>query len=204
MQVHCFPNPDFVSNTFIIAPADNKVLIIDPGNPDIWPIREWLSQNNSQIESVILTHEHFDHCAGVNALYEWSPFELICTEEAAKNIGNKRQNFSYYFDNTNAFEIKLPAKIVRDGDSIHWGTERFDFIETPGHSPGGLCIKTIKALFTGDTLLNKTKTPLSFPHSNKKDYQRSIEKLKNILVPGTTIYPGHGEPFVYSENLNFI
>ena len=204
MQVHCITNPDFGSNTFIIELANNKALIIDPGNPAIWSITEWLAQNNSQVESVILTHEHFDHCAGVNALYEWSSFELICTETAAKNIGNSRQNFSFYFDKTNAFEIKLPTKIVRDGDSIHWGTERFDFIETPGHSPGGLCIKTEDAIFTGDTFLNETKTPLSFPHSNKKDYRQSIEKLKNILRPGMTIYPGHGKQFVYSEYLNLM
>lgn len=199
MHVHTFQNPYFGSNTFIITLNNNKSVVVDPGNPVIQSITDWVSQNNSKIESVILTHEHFDHCAGVNALFEWSPFELICTEEAAANIALSRQNFSFYVENVNTFEIKLPTKIVRDGDSIQWGAERFDFIQIPGHSPGGLCIKTENAFFTGDTLLYKTKTPLSFPHSNKKDYQRSIEKLKNTLVPGKTIYPGHGESFIYSE-----
>lgn len=198
MQIHCLPNPGFGSNTYIIELANNKALIIDPGNPDINPVKDWLTQNNRQIESVILTHEHSDHCAGVNALYEWSPFELICTEATAKNIASNRQNFSYYIDKNNAFEINLPGRIVRDGDSIYWEAQRFDFFETPGHSPGGLCIKAGNTLFTGDTLLNQTKTPLCFPHSNKNDYHRSKEKLKNILIPGMTIYPGHGDAFIWN------
>ena len=203
-MTHQLVNPGYFSNTFIIETCQQKVIIVDPGNHDISPIKTWLAQNEKTLVAVILTHEHFDHCAGVNALYKWSSFELICTETTAKNISNSRQNFSYYIDNTKAFEIKLPTNIVREGDSIYWGIERFDFIETPGHSPGGLCIKTENAFFTGDTLLNKTKTPLSFPHSNKKDYRQSIEKLKNILRSGMTIYPGHGKQFVYSECLNLM
>ena len=203
-MIHQFVNPNYFSNTFIIETNQQNVIIVDPGNNDISPIKTWLIQNKKTLVAVILTHEHFDHCAGVNALYEWSSFELICTQTTAKNIGNSRQNFSFYIDNAKAFEIKLPTKTVSDGDIIHRGTERFDFIETPGHSPGGLCIKTEDAFFTGDTLLNKTKTPLSFPHSNKKDYHRSVEKLKKILIPGNTIYPGHGEPYVYSDFKSYL
>ena len=203
-MIHQLVNPVYFSNTFIIETNQQNIIIVDPGNHDIAPIKTWLTQNEKKLVAVILTHEHFDHCAGVNALYEWSSFDLICTQTAVKNIGNSRQNFSFYYDKSNAFEIKLPTKIVRDRDLIHWGTEPFDFIETPGHSPGGLCIKTGDAIFTGDTLLNKTKTPLSFTHSNKKDYRQSIEKLKSILRPGMTIYPGHGEPYIYSECLNLI
>jgi len=79
------------------------------------------------------------------------------------------------------------------------GTE-FTSIATPGHSPGSACIFTKDAVFTGDTLLNNTKTPLTFPHSNRNDYANSIQKIKPLLKPGMTIYPGHGEPFVVNEN----
>jgi len=72
----------------------------------------------------------------------------------------------------------------------------FTFISTPGHSPGSVCIFTKDAVFTGDTLLNNTKTPLTFPHSNRNDYANSIQKLKTLLKPGITVYPGHGEAFV--------
>jgi len=63
-----------------------------------------------------------------------------------------------------------------------------------------VCIFTKDAVFTGDTLLNNTKTPLTFPHSNRKDYANSIQKLKTLLNPGMTIFPGHGEAFVVNEN----
>jgi glyoxylase-like metal-dependent hydrolase (beta-lactamase superfamily II) len=62
-----------------------------------------------------------------------------------------------------------------------------------------VCIFTKDAEFTGDTLLNNTKIPLTFPHSNHKDYANSIQKIKPLLKPGMTIYPGHGESFVVDE-----
>jgi glyoxylase-like metal-dependent hydrolase (beta-lactamase superfamily II) len=52
------------------------------------------------------------------------------------------------------------------------------------------------AIWVGRRDTNNTKTPLTFPHSNRKDYANSIQKLKALIKPGTTIYPGHGEAFV--------
>ena len=75
----------------------------------------------------------------------------------------------------------------------------FLFMETPGHSPGGACIFTSDAVFTGDTILNQMKAPLNFPHSNKKQYDISLIKIKKQLKPGMTIFPGHGEPFKYNS-----
>jgi glyoxylase-like metal-dependent hydrolase (beta-lactamase superfamily II) len=63
-----------------------------------------------------------------------------------------------------------------------------------------VCIFTKDAVFTGDTLLNNTKTPLTFPLSNRKYYTNSIQKIKTLLKPGMTIYPGHGVAFVVNEN----
>jgi len=63
-----------------------------------------------------------------------------------------------------------------------------------------VCIFTHDAFFTGDTLLNNSKTPLTFPRSNLNDYANAIQKIKPLLKPGMTIYPGHGEAFVVNEN----
>lgn len=198
VKVNRFISPAFDSNTYLLELINGQVIIIDPGNPDVSPLTSWLTENKKELAAVMLTHEHFDHCAGVNPLFQWSPFELICSKSAAKNIGNNRQNFSFYIDKSTAFEIDHPVRVVSNREVIIIGTAEFLFIETPGHSPGGNCIRAGTAIFTGDTLLNNSKTPLTFPHSSKKDYQASIEKLKALIEPGMTIYPGHGQPFVFN------
>ena len=194
-RVGLIHNKLFDSNGYVINITPSKVIIVDPGNPDTIDLKTWLSENNKTVIAVFLTHEHADHCAGVTELHKIQPFQLFCSQACATNIGNCKQNFSFYIESISPFEIKIPARIVNDGAKIDLEGTDFTFIATPGHSPGSVCIFTNDTVFTGDTLLNNTKTPLTFPHSNRKDYANSIQKIKTLLNPGMTIYPGHGEPF---------
>ena len=183
----------------MIDPGDHEIILIDPGDPDISAITNWLNHNTKQIRAVLLTHEHADHCAGVNALHEMQSFNLFCSQACYTTIGNSKQNLSFYHSDIETFEVKIPARIIQDGESFLIGELSFTFMETPGHSPGSMCIFAGNAVFTGDTLLNNIKTPLTFPHSNRKQYAASIEKLKNLLKPGMIIHPGHGEAFEWGR-----
>jgi glyoxylase-like metal-dependent hydrolase (beta-lactamase superfamily II) len=203
MVLHRFINTYREANTYVVEVADGKVVIIDFGDYDLEDFCNWLKNNNKEIAAVFLTHEHSDHCSGLDALYERFQFTLYCSEKCEKNIRDKKQNFSYYIDRT-PFELTLPAAIVKEGETIRIGDRGFEIIETPGHSPGGICIFTENAVFTGDTILNGTKTPLSFPHSSKKDYKESIQKILSLLEPGMMIYPGHHEPFVYESEESLV
>lgn len=199
MKVTRFISSYHSSNAFIIELQNNEIAIIDPGDPDINSTKDWLLESNYCIGNVILTHEHADHCAGLNTLYQFQPFRLFCSEACAKNIALGKQNFSFYIDIIDAFEIHLPSIIIKDGEVKNIGGTDFTFIETPGHSPGSMCIFANNSVFTGDTLLNNIKTPLTFPHSNRKHYAESLEKLKSLILPGMAIYPGHGEPFNFES-----
>lgn len=202
MIVHQLVNKFRGANTFIIEVCDDSVVLVDPGDPDISPLLNLLQEKKKKIMAAILTHEHADHCGGLINYHSSAP--VYCSEATARNIGSSKQNLSLYIENTQPFEVKTQTTIVRDGETKQLGAVGFTFFKTPGHSPGSICIRTGTAIFTGDTLLNNSKTPLTFPHSNKKDYQASIERLKTIIDPGMTVYPGHGEPYVYSECLNLM
>ena len=93
----------------------------------------------------------------------------------------------------------MPTQIVEDNETFKVGEFDFWFMETPGHSPGGACIFTSNAVFVGDTILNKQKVPLNFPHSDRLLYSKSLKKLESHIKLGMTVYPGHGEPFVYTS-----
>lgn len=197
MVIHQLVNHFRGANTFIIEVSEDSVVLVDPGDPDTAPLKKLLKEKQKKVAAVILTHEHFDHCGGLPHLSLNESFPVFCSASAAQNIENPKQNLSRYIESIEPFEVKAQTTIVRDGETKQLGNVSFTFFETPGHSPGGICIRAGTAIFTGDTLLNNTKTPLSFPHSNKKDYQASIEKLKRLIIPGMIIYPGHGQPFVF-------
>ena len=199
MKIHQFVNPHRLSNTYALELEDNTVALVDVGNFDTTDFLDWLIDNNKTLSHVMLTHEHADHCCGLEALYETNPFQLICTAKCAENIKNSRQNFSYYLEDIPTFEVALTdIVIVEDSNVKSLGDQSFVFIETPGHSPGGMSILNNNNLFTGDTILNGIKSPLTFPHSNRSDYKKSIEKIKKILKKDMVIYPGHDKPFTFN------
>jgi len=204
MKVHRYISSYHASNAFVIEIHDKEVVIIDPGDPETKSLITNLISQSKIINSIFVTHEHADHCAGLNNLYDFQPFELFCSLACAQNIAKSKQNFSFYIDIIPAFEVNLPSVTVADGEVKSVAGVDFKFVETPGHSPGSVCIFTNNSVFTGDTLLNNTKTPLTFPHSNRKQYAESIEKLKTLIQPGMMIYPGHGDPFIFESWNQFV
>ena len=200
MIYHKIKNIFFNSNTYIVENKHKKIIVIDPGNPDIQTLISLINKNKWSIEGVFLTHEHADHIAGLPALYNFKKFPVFCSKMTSLNIGNCVNNFSKYIDEIKTFEIDINTQILCDNEFFNVGNMEFFFLETPGHSPGGACFFTSDAVFTGDTILNQmTSPPLNFHHSNRKHYDISLRKFKNQLKHGMTIYPGHGDPFKYNS-----
>lgn len=196
MSLNKIINNPISSNCFVVTSSvSNKCIIVDPGTKDNWELLRLLKKNNLHPELVILTHEHFDHCIGVNMLTEIYSIKLICSQVASSRIANSKTNFSSYYDEVESFEIKHPIEVIKDESSYIFEENIIHFYETPGHSPGSMCFRIGCSFFTGDTLLNNMKIPLKLPGSNKEKHKISVEKLENIIIPGMIIYPGHGESF---------
>lgn len=198
MNYHFIINTFHSSTTYLLEVGQNEWVIVDPG----WShhkLDEWIVEKKPRIMALILTHEHADHCAGTNRLSRKYNVPLFCTSECKKGIAGSKQNLSLYIDDIPAFVINVPTIAVSDRQKLKLGYFDFTFVTTPGHSPGSMCIISGNTVITGDTLLLKTKTPLNFPHSNKTDYAKSVEKLKTNIFSGMTIFPGHGEPFILNS-----
>jgi hydroxyacylglutathione hydrolase len=194
-------NEPIHSNSYIIWQIGQKSsIIIDPGSFHNKGIKSFLKLKQLKAEYIILTHEHFDHCAGVNDLIGFTGCNLVCSRITAVGIKNSKNNLSRYFEEIDEFQILYDPQIVKDGETLTLCNIQFQFYETPGHSPGSTCIKVGKNLFSGDTLLDKTASPLKLPGGNKDEYKKSISQIKSILSSDEfTVKPGHGNSFRYSK-----
>ncbi len=118
--------------------SDNEALAVDPGR-DISAILETAKKENATIKGVYLTHSHADFIAGHIEMAG----ALNCPIYQSKKSGA-------------AYSIHP----LSEGDRIAVGSASVKFIDTPGHTPDGMCAlvsgksssDTTEAMFTGDVL----------------------------------------------------
>lgn len=83
---------------------------------------------------------------------------------------------------------------VKEGDTISIGSLNFEVIETPGHTPGGVCYleRTEKILFSGDTLFAGS---IGRTDNQWADYDSLMSGIFGKLMEldgDITVIPGHG------------
>jgi glyoxylase-like metal-dependent hydrolase (beta-lactamase superfamily II) len=84
-------------------------------------------------------------------------------------------------------------RLLKDGDTIDVGSLKFTVIHTPGHSPGGICLRFKKAIFTGDTLFAGSIGRTDLKGGDYDTLVASIRERLFILFDDVYLYPGHGE-----------
>ena len=110
-----------------------------------------------------------------------------------------------HYDHTGAVEAlcKEPQKLrydrlLHEGDTIQLDELTFTVLETPGHTPGGVCYQVGDVIFSGDTLFQLSVGRTDFPGGDAAALKKSVQRLRDL--PGEyTICPGHGSPTYLSQ-----
>lgn len=198
-----YVNELMTSNCYVIYDESTKhCIVIDPGSEKSDREISFIREHNLKLDYVFVTHEHSDHNWGVNALMEAiGDASLVCSEECAKRVNKQfKAYFLLYYDDPNYYyNLHQPDILIKlDYNILHWNGFKVEFILTPGHSYGSMCIKIEDKLFTGDTIM-PYKPYFNGRDSNEEDWESSIDKLENKLPLDTIIYPGHGESLTFNE-----
>lgn len=196
IKVESFENELLASKCYVVIDEVSKsCLVIDPASKECLKEIELIERLGLKLEYIIITHEHTDHCWGVNALKRMYPDSKIVYSEACNNNIKKANRifFQFYFDNLDEYDDVLPPDVIikTSDDFILWGNNKVQFILTPGHSLGSMCIELKGILFTGDTL---TPFPPVFSGSgrNKEDWEKSVKQVLSKFSKSALLYPGHG------------
>ena len=78
----------------------------------------------------------------------------------------------------------------------------FRVIETPGHSPGSVCLACGDVLFTGDTLFHTSCGRTDLPGGNMDQLLPTLRRLYS-LEGDYEIYPGHMDPTTLDKERRF-
>lgn len=181
-----------LTNCYVVACDQTKEgVVIDPGgHPD--RILKAIEEAGVSVRYVLNTHCHFDHM-GANADIVEATGALLALHPAERPILESRGGAQWF--GVPVRESPPPDVELRGGDVLSVGTLRFQVLETPGHSPGGLTfyLEEQGAAFDGDLLFAMGVGRTDLPGGDWDTLMRSIRDVLFALPDETVIYPGHGQ-----------
>jgi glyoxylase-like metal-dependent hydrolase (beta-lactamase superfamily II) len=198
VEVHKVSGAAFDGNVYLIL--DQRPILVDAGmmaGPTLKNIKNFIDPG--KIEMIVLTHCHHDHSGAAPALKEATGARLLLSEKEAGAVGDDMASVAYLFGQQ-AADYKVD-ETLKEGMVLDTGEWKLRVLETPGHSPGSLCLyeEKEKVLFSGDTVFpdgNIGRTDMF--GGNTPELVRSIERLTALDVK--TMYPGHME--ITSRDVN--
>ena len=172
--------------------AAQDCLVIDTGLEG-GGLVEFLGRHKLNPVTVVLTHGHVDHAAGVAALREvFNGIEVHIHKLDADMLTGALTNLSALAGRS--FKTNPADVLLEEGDVVEQAGIRLEVVHTPGHTPGGICLygEGEGLAFVGDTLFAGSIGRTDFPGGSMTQLVKSIKKKLCILPDETIVYPGHG------------
>lgn len=192
MKAAIIPVTNFEQNcTLMWCTQTNKAAFIDPGG-DLPKLLDAVKQTGVEIEKILVTHGHMDHCgqAGVLAKQLGVPIEGPHKADLfwLERLGEDGARFGMQG------EFFEPDRWLEDGDKVTVGNLEIDVIHCPGHTPGHVVFYhgPSNLAVVGDVIFQGSIGRTDFPQGNHQQLLNSITQKLWPLGDNTIFLPGHG------------
>lgn len=199
MEIHSYTLGVLQTNCYILEdPKQKKAVIIDPADDGDF-LNDELLRLGVQLEQIVLTHGHFDHCLGLLSLHTaWNV--PISMHFADQFLLQDAPNRAAYWLGHSVDPVPPANRDLTDLKEITLLGQPWRIIPTPGHTPGSICLlhESEKVLISGDTIFaHGSVGRTDFAYSSSADLHKSIQTLKELQAQGLygQVYAGHGESF---------
>jgi len=186
----------FHKNGYVVACGRTRhAVLIDPGD-EVDALLRIVETERLTVASILLTHAHVDHVSGV----------ARAKRATGARIGVHRDDVFLYkaaVEQGRMFGYALEAPPPPDFDLAGPGPVVFGDLEahvhhTPGHSPGGVCLRVERPgtagthLFVGDTLFAGSIGRTDLPGGDYDTLMRSIRSVLFAFDDEAIVHSGHG------------
>lgn len=186
MIIKRIPAGIYAANCYIIMDEHTKdTVVIDIGGDEDDIIQE-IKELHGNVKAILLTHGHVDHVSGVMNFKKVYDAPVYLHEYDERLIKEKAYIFGTLGPN------ETVDYNVKDGDVIKAGALQFKVLETPGHTPGGVCYLSKENVFTGDTLFFRSVGRSDLPGGSHQALINSIKEKLMVLSDDTKVWCGHG------------
>ena len=209
MGVKQFVFNHFQTNCYVLWDDETKqCAIVDPcaeaGYEDA-RLTQFVEENGLKPVSVLLTHGHIDHIAGLRQVCE--RYGLPVTMHAD---GMKLLKQAEAYGAVMGFSVRpmddLPVCFIEDNAMLKIvGQEDIECRYVPGHCPGSMAyvLPSVKMVLTGDALFRGSIGRTDLPGG---DYRLLMDSLHNrimTLPDDYEVLPGHGELSTIGEERRY-
>ncbi|MDE2403796.1 MAG: MBL fold metallo-hydrolase [Sphingomonadales bacterium] len=172
--------------------------VIDPGG-DIGLLLDWLEWQELRLETILVTHGHFDHCGAAADLAERTGARIegphigdaaavAGLAEAGEKFGLKARPYT-------------PARWLEHGDVIAFGAQALEVLHCPGHCPGHVAYfhRAARQAFVGDILFRGAIGAWEHPGGS---LPLLLDSIRNRLFPlgdDVRFVPGHGDESTFGR-----
>lgn len=175
------------TNTYVLYDSQTKCcVVVDPAF-DGDKITKFIDEKGLKPVAVLLTHGHFDHCGGAKPIVEKYGVPVYGSEKDAALAASASKNLWGVF----CHDCKITDYV--DGiDSFSVGGFSFGVMQTPGHTPGGVCYFIDDIMFSGDTLFKECIGRIDLPGGDYREMMDSLSKIA-LIDKNYKVYAGHEE-----------
>ena len=181
------------NNSYIMAdPVSREAIVIDPSF-DAENISKEIQQRNWHLSNIWLTHAHFDHIAGINALIRTLSYPMQIGIHPADLELWKQGGGAGYF----GIEIEpgpAPTLFFTHAQKLFLGAVAIEVRHTPGHTPGHVIFYASEneIAFCGDLIFNRGIGRTDLPGGDQIELLHSIRTQVLVLPSQTRLLSGHG------------
>lgn len=189
-------NP-FAENTYLIANEQKAAWVIDPGMSTAHEQEVFMTaveEEGLSLQAIVLTHAHIDHVLGCAFLADKLGIEVWGHQLVPQTLAmSLRAAEVYGVPYTPSPE---PKRIIKEGELLLLGDERFEVREAPGHAPDHVVFihHDSKTVIGGDVLFKGSVGRVDLPGGDADTLVKSIREQLYSLPDDYTVYCGHGEP----------
>lgn len=192
------------TNTFIVADPESKLaVVIDPAWDGDLLVKK-IRQLDWKVQSIWITHAHFDHFGGLADLLTG----LNLSEEEDFFVGLHPKDLNLWKVKGGAILFGVPMKSApkpehafKEGEMLSVGKYQFQVHHTPGHSPGHVVFhcQSDEILFSGDVIFKQGIGRTDLLGGSYSTLMDSIQKHVLPLPDDTRILSGHGPDTTVGE-----
>ena len=184
-------------STVSLLTVGDSHMLIDTGPASRRPMLQQAVRSHGlefeDIDAVILTHLHWDHCQNTDLFKDARilvhPREL----DYARNPNRGDVSAAWYIADMMG---KMKVEPISDGDRV---TDGVSIIDTPGHTRGHISVLVEvgddRVLVAGDALPDSGTVKRGVPYNIFWDVEDATESVEKMLDSSKVFYPGHDRPF---------